>query len=90
MLARARDTTPDAAISYARADVERLRGISASFDLVYSSLTLHNRHEKLDGLLSECGGSLSRAAAWYSQSSMRLYTAPTDPHWFVDAASGEG
>src|SRR5260370_36447226 len=41
MLARARKTTPDSAIVYQRADLERLDFPGGSFDLAYSSLTLH-------------------------------------------------
>src|SRR5215471_4266648 len=41
MLARARDTTVDPAIAYARADMEHLDLRAAAFDVVYSSLALH-------------------------------------------------
>src|SRR5260221_3890608 len=41
MLTRARATTPDAAITYNRADMEQLELPLESFDLVYSSLALH-------------------------------------------------
>jgi ubiquinone/menaquinone biosynthesis C-methylase UbiE len=40
MLARARATTADAAITYTRADMERLDLPEATFDLAYSSLAL--------------------------------------------------
>src|SRR5262249_60017811 len=41
MLARARAATVDPAISYIRADLERLELRAFEFDLVYSSLSLH-------------------------------------------------
>ena len=41
MLARARETTDDPAIGYARQDLERLALQRDSFDLVYSSLVFH-------------------------------------------------
>src|SRR5882762_23217 len=41
MLARARATTADPAIAYARADMEHLELSPESFDVVYSSLALH-------------------------------------------------
>src|SRR5262249_36516641 len=51
MLARASATTHDPAISYVRADMERLELSPASFDVVYSSLALHYI-TNLDALLS--------------------------------------
>jgi SAM-dependent methyltransferase len=41
MLARAKAETSDPAISYQRADLERLTLASDSFDVAYSSLALH-------------------------------------------------
>jgi SAM-dependent methyltransferase len=41
MLARARETTSDPAITYRQADLETVELTAASFDLAYSSLTLH-------------------------------------------------
>src|SRR5947209_17525693 len=51
MLARARDTTTDPAVTYLRADLERLELPEAGFDLAYSSLALHYL-EDLAGLLA--------------------------------------
>ena len=50
MLAQARVTTQDAAVSYARADMEDLELPARSFDLAYSSLALHYV-ENLDRLV---------------------------------------
>jgi SAM-dependent methyltransferase len=52
MLERARASTTDAAISYARADAEHFDVAAASFDLAYSSLALHYI-EDLGGLLAK-------------------------------------
>jgi ubiquinone/menaquinone biosynthesis C-methylase UbiE len=41
MLAQARATTQDPAITYSRADMENLELAAGSFDLAYSSLALH-------------------------------------------------
>ena len=41
MLARARATTQDAGITYAREDMEHVELPEAAFDLVYSSLAFH-------------------------------------------------
>src|SRR5262249_44600909 len=51
MLERARAMTSDAAIIYARADLERLDLRAASFDLAHSSLALHYIND-LAGLLA--------------------------------------
>jgi ubiquinone/menaquinone biosynthesis C-methylase UbiE len=85
MLARARETTPDAAIAYAQADMERLELPPASFDLAYSSLALHYI-ANLDGLLKEVHRSLVQGGSLVFSVEHPLYTAPTDPSWFVNAA----
>src|SRR5499427_1839668 len=57
MLARARASTQDTAITYTRADMEHLELSPESFNLVYSSLALHYI-EHLNELLSEVYRSL--------------------------------
>ena len=51
MLARARSSAENTAISYLRADLENVELPAERFDLVYSSLAFHYI-EDLDGLLS--------------------------------------
>jgi SAM-dependent methyltransferase len=61
MLARAKAETHDAAISYAKADLEHLDLPSRSFDLAYSSLALHYI-EISKGCWPACGRPLCQAA----------------------------
>jgi ubiquinone/menaquinone biosynthesis C-methylase UbiE len=84
MLARARATTTDAAISYAGADMERLDLPAASFDLAYSSLALHYI-EDLGGLLAGVHGVLVPGGKLVFSVEHPIYTAPSHPGWSVDA-----
>jgi SAM-dependent methyltransferase len=85
MLARAHATTQDAAITYTRADMERLQLSPASFDLVYSSLALHYV-EHLDRLVAEVHASLGPGGRLVFSVEHPIYTAPGDPRWSTDAA----
>jgi SAM-dependent methyltransferase len=84
MLAQASATTLDAAVTYTRADMERLELPPASFDLVYSSLALHYI-ANLDGLLSQVHRSLAQDGSLIFSVEHPIYTAPADPNWLVDA-----
>ena len=75
--------------AYARADMERLELSPASFDLVYSSLALHYI-ANLDGLLSEVHRSLVEGGSLVFSVEHPIYTAPTDPHWFVECRGSQG
>ena len=85
MLARARATTPDAAIAYERADMEMLRLPEAAFDLVYSSLALHYI-AGLDVLVAQIHGALVPGGRLVFSVEHPIYTAPTRPGWSQDAA----
>lgn len=85
MLARAKETTRDTAITYTLADMERLELSPTSFDLVYSSLALHYI-ANLDGLLAEVHRSLVTGGHLVFSVEHPIYTAPSDPNWFVNAA----
>jgi len=85
MLARARATTEDPAITYSRADLERLQLPAASFDLVYSSLALHYV-EALDRLMATMHRSLVHGGRLVLSVEHPIYTAPDEPGWSVDAA----
>lgn len=85
MLARARATTEDPAITYTRADLEQVHLDAASFDLVYSSLALHYV-EALDRLLTEVHAALASGGRLVFSVEHPIYTAPSEPRWSVDAA----
>lgn len=82
MLTRARAETDDPGIRYLRTDLEGLRLQSSSFDLVFSSLSLHYV-KNLGGLMTKvrrslvCGGSLVFSVEY------PIYTAPSSPKWRV-------
>jgi SAM-dependent methyltransferase len=84
MLARARAATQDAAITYTRADMEHLELPPESFDVVYSSLALHYI-ERLHELMSAVYRSLVPGGRLVFSVEHPIFTAPTDPHWSLDA-----
>ena len=78
MLARARATSADPAITYTRADMEQLDLPSASFDLVYSSLALHYV-ENLRGVMSQVYRSLVPGGRLVFSVEHPIFTAPSEP-----------
>ena len=80
MLARARETTPDSAITYQQADLEQLTLAPATYDLVYSSLALHYIAD-LDRLLGEVHRALVPAGSLVVSVEHPIYTAPSAPGW---------
>ncbi len=85
MLERAGTSTSDGAITYEKADMERLVLPVASFDLAYSSLALHYI-EDLDRLLAQVHGALVPGGALVFSVEHPIFTAPGNPRWSVDAA----
>jgi len=85
MLARARADTADAAITYARADLETLDLPEGGFDLAYSSLTLHYV-EALPRLFGVVHRALAPGGAFLFSAEHPIFTAPSLPGWTVDAA----
>ncbi len=84
MLARARATTTDAAISYARADLERPDLPNEAFDLVYSSLALHYVVD-LETLLARAHGALAPGGRLVFSMEHPIFTAPARPGWMAAA-----
>jgi ubiquinone/menaquinone biosynthesis C-methylase UbiE len=84
MLARARATTQDPAITYTRADLEHLQLPESAFDLTYSSLAFHYV-ERLETLLAGVYRALVPGGRLVFSVEHPIYTAPTNPAWSVDA-----
>jgi SAM-dependent methyltransferase len=80
MLARAKASTADPAISYLQADLERLDLAAASADLVYSSLAFHYL-ENLEGLLTQVYRALVPGGRLVFSVEHPLLTAPIQPSW---------
>lgn len=80
MLARAAATTADPAIAYRRADLETLDLEGHTFDLVYSSLTLHYVAD-MAALLAKVRDALAPGAAFVFSAEHPIYTAPLRPGW---------
>jgi SAM-dependent methyltransferase len=84
MLARAGDMTTDAAVAYARGDLERLDVAAGAFDLVYSSLALHYVAD-LGGLLHKVHEALVPGGRLVFSVEHPIFMAPTRPGWMADA-----
>ena len=84
MLVRARADTADAAITYLRADMERVELPEAAFDVAYSSLALHYI-ENLERLLANVHRALVPGGYLVFSAEHPIFTAPAHPGWMVDA-----
>ncbi|MFK4443315.1 SAM-dependent methyltransferase [Caballeronia udeis] len=83
MLDRARSSSADPAITYAKADLEKLDLQEASFDLAYSSLAFHYI-EDLRGLLQNIHRALVPGARLVFSIEHPIYMAPQKPGWLID------
>lgn len=88
MLARARATDPDAAVTYRREDLEKLALPPAAFDLAYSSLALHYIGD-LEGLLARLHRALAPGGRLVASVEHPIYSAPSDPKWLRDEAGSD-
>lgn len=85
MLGKAKEMTEDPAIEYRQQDLEALQLPAASFDLVYSSLTLHYI-EDLGKLFSTVYQALVNGGEFIFTAEHPIYTAPKHQGWLVDEA----
>jgi ubiquinone/menaquinone biosynthesis C-methylase UbiE len=83
MLARARATTEDSAITYVKADMEQLELPPRSLDMVYSSLALHYVAQ-LSRLMSQVYRALVPGGSLVFSVEHPIFTAPSDPKWSLD------
>jgi SAM-dependent methyltransferase len=84
MLARAKNETPDAAITYRQADLETLELAPGSADMVYSSLAFHYIVD-LENLLARIHAALVTGGRLVFSVEHPMMTAPTSPGWSTDA-----
>jgi SAM-dependent methyltransferase len=85
MLARARVASPDAAITYERADLDALSLPEARFDLAYSSLALHYVSD-VGRLFATVYQALVPGGSFVFSTEHPIYMAPSNPGWSVDTA----
>ncbi|MBC3211422.1 MULTISPECIES: class I SAM-dependent methyltransferase [Serratia] len=85
MLGKAKEMTKDPAIEYRQQDLEALQLPAASFDLVYSSLTLHYI-EDLGKLFATVYQALVNGGEFIFTAEHPIYTAPKHQGWLVDEA----
>jgi len=88
MLERARSSSNDPAVTYARADLEHLDLPQAGFDLAYSSLALHYI-DNLRGLLDTVHAALVPGGRLVFSIEHPIFMAPQQPGWSVDADGRE-
>jgi SAM-dependent methyltransferase len=86
MLERAGDDTDDSRITYERRDLDALELPPGSFDVAYSSLTLHYLGD-LERLLTTLRRALVSGGSFVFSVEHPIYTAPTAPG-FVTSADG--
>ncbi|CAF1235327.1 unnamed protein product [Adineta steineri] len=83
MLNKAKQMTSDSEITYRQEDLEQVELPTNTYDLVYSSLTLHYI-ENLSTLLKTIYQSLTSGGYFIFSAEHPIYTAPTNPDWIVD------
>lgn len=84
MLAKAKDFPSDKAITYERADLETLDLPPYTYDIIFSSLTLHYI-KRLPELVHTIAQSLKPGGSFVFSAEHPIWTAPKNPHWIVDA-----
>jgi SAM-dependent methyltransferase len=84
MLARARRDTSDERITYARQDLDQVELPASSFDLAYSSLTVHYLLD-IDTFFDRVAAALVPGGAFVFSAEHPIYTAPSHPEFVADA-----
>jgi SAM-dependent methyltransferase len=84
MLARAKDDTRDAAITYIRSDLEHLELPAASFDLAYSSLVFHYIQD-FERLSRQVHQALVEGGHLIFSVEHPIYTAPSQPKFVTNS-----
>ncbi|CAF1682672.1 unnamed protein product [Adineta ricciae] len=82
MLSKAKELSVDSTIVYRLEDLEQLELSPNTYDLAYSSLTLHYI-ERLSQLLKTIYQSLKSGGHFIFSSEHPIYTAPMEPGWSV-------
>lgn len=85
MLARAVAETTDARVTYEQRDLDGLELAPSTFDVAYSSLTLHYLAD-LDRLFNVVRDALVPCGAFVFSVEHPIQTAPSSPDWVTDAA----
>jgi ubiquinone/menaquinone biosynthesis C-methylase UbiE len=99
MLSKAKDFLQDPAITYQKADLETLQLPPNTYQVVYSSLTLHYL-QNLSGLVAQVYQTLSPGGSFIFSVEHPIYTSPRNPKfiqdpeghsiWLLDAYLSEG
>ncbi|WP_439572757.1 class I SAM-dependent methyltransferase [Phreatobacter sp.] len=87
MLARARSETPDAAVTYEKADLDRVELPQGAFDFAYSSLALHYVAD-VTRLFSQVYRALAPGSAFVFTTEHPIYMAADRPGWLPAQAGG--
>lgn len=87
MLSKARETTNDSKIIYRREDLETLKLDANTYDLAYSSLTLHYIVD-LSSLVETIYHSLKHGGYFVFSAEHPIYTAPNNPGWITNKEDG--
>jgi SAM-dependent methyltransferase len=84
MLKKAKEFPEDSAISYFRADLDYLKLPPASYEVVYSSLTLHYL-KNLSELVAQVYQALTPGGSFIFSVEHPIFTSPRDPKFVKDS-----
>lgn len=84
MLAKAKEFPEHPTVTYERADLETLQLPLNSYDVIFSSLTLHYI-KRLPELVKTISQALKPGGSFVFSTEHPIWTAPRNPQWIVDA-----